>query len=293
MPLYADTGTPYDPTFAANLTRALQADPWKAEADQRKQAIQSRGGQWGPDDYQFFGLQPGTSEAWKAKYLGNIDQLAAQRISQGAGLGNFNTGKYTIDPSGQVGQRTSFVDSPLGKVATLGPMIAGGGLAAASALGGGGAAIPETLGGQGSVAGGSVGEGLGSAGYMGGEVGAGGAPLTAQAADLLQPGTVAGSGIMSSSAGGASLMGPLLNTGLRLGSALIGSQAAKSAAAQQQANIQKGLDLQANLYGQSRQALMPYYQLGAGSLGRLGSFLGTSPAPPIPAGNLGSLGQAK
>ena len=279
MPLFGDTGTPYDPQYAAGIGQALQSDPWKLEADQRKAAIQARGGQWNQDDYSFFGLQPSTSQEWKDKYLGSINELAAQRISQQAGAGNFNTGRYTVDPTtGQVTQRQSFVDTPLGKIATLGPMIAGGGLAAASALGGGGAAVPETLGGQGSVAGGAV----GPEGVVEGVGGAGGVSVGDEAAGI-------GAGIAGKS---PSLLGPLLNTGMRLGSALIGAHAANTASQQLQQQARNALALDQSLYNRSSAALMPYYQMGAGSLGRLQSFLGTPSAPALPpAGTLGTLGK--
>lgn len=289
MPLFADTGEQYNPGTAAALQWQIQNNPWRQQALQHRAAIQARGGQWSPEDYDFFGISPErATPEWKDKYLSDqgINELAA---------GSYNSGKYSIDPQGNVTQRTSFVDSPWGKAIVLGPMIAGGGLAAASALGGGAgaAAAPEAVGGGGSSAG-----GLGSAGFMGGEVGP---SLTAQAADLAVPGTVAGPGVAGIQSAGApggwqSLLGKgqLLNMGLNLGGALLGSHAAGKAADQQAAAAQQALNLEQNLYNRGSSALMPYYQAGAGSLGRLQSFLGTRPAAPLaplPSGTLGSLGK--
>ena len=135
MPLFAGTGAQYDDQTAQQLSQEIQASPWRAEAVRRRSEIASRGGKWSPTDYTFFGLRPNTSEDWKTKYLQDsyINQAAASQTPTGRQTPGLSANYQFDDPSGNVTQRKSFVDTPLGKAAVLAPMIAGGGIAGASA----------------------------------------------------------------------------------------------------------------------------------------------------------------
>jgi hypothetical protein len=244
---------------------------------------------------------------------------AARQVLQAEGMDpvqadtwwSYNQGAYQVDPkTGQIGEHKAAIDNPWLKAAVLAPMIAGGGLAAASALGGGAAAAgsaPELgaggeslsagLGGAGAVGpgGGLAGTagtagGLGAAGDITGELGASTGTASGGVPQVLG-GAGSKAGSLFGGAGGSSLMPYLLNAGMRVGGAAYGAHAAGKASEQQQQNVQKALDLQKSLYGQSQAALMPYYTMGAGSLGRLQSFLGTPSAAPLPSGTLGNLGK--
>ncbi len=220
--------------------------------------------------------------------------------------GNPNSPVYYNPQTGQFHDQQK--DSALFRIAQIAPGAIGGGLAlaglgaaggaagSAPELGAGGESLSAGLGGAGAVGpGGAAAEagtagGLGAAGDITGELGSSTGTASGGVPQVLG-GAGSKAGSLFGGAGGSSLMPYLLNTGMRLGGAAYGAHAAGKASEQQQQNVQKALDLQKSLYGQSQAALMPYYTMGAGSLGRLQSFLGTPSAAPLPSGTLGNLGK--
>jgi hypothetical protein len=263
----------FDPQIAAQWSQRLQQDPIVAALLRLRQTNPAGQAAYDPQTQalmtRIFGAQDWSDPRMRA----NAATTALGRYTTSLGLpegytfGDMKGGQ--IDPTvhetkGTPGWAQAAMYGTLGLAAAPFAMNA---LGVGAAPGGAGAAVgPE-----------GVAETIGSSGGVPQILGGAGAGAS-------KAGSIFGG------LGGGGLIPNLINIGSRVGGALLGSHAAGKAAQQQERSIQSALDLQKDLYGQSKAALMPYYQLGAGSLGRLGSFLGTSAAPPIPDGTLRTLG---
>lgn len=264
------------------LNAAMQGDP-NATA-QLEAVIQQRN----PQGYQAWLNQ----KNYAGQYGVTPDTLkrTLSKIYLQTTSGNANSPVYYDPQSGGYQDQTK--DSALFKVAQFAPGAVGGGLALAG-MGAAGAGMGADPAAEGATS--AIGSGGGVVGTAATEpeVGGmfGGGPLwdTAGAAG-------AATNPVTAASGWGKIFSPanLANWGLNLGGAALGSHAAGKAAGQEEAAARNALGLQTDIYNRGVAAYMPYYQMGAGSLGRLRSFVGTPNAPalpPIQPGSLSSLGK--